>query len=83
MLELVQGWFYNLIHGSEILMYIETYYSSLSDFNRILLVIGLGIVFIIGLFQIFKKILKMTSGIIKFLCFAVILYYLASVLFNI
>lgn len=83
MLTFIENWFFGLVHGDQILMYIETYYSGLADVNRVLLIILLSVVLIIGLFQIFKKILKITSGIAKFVVFAIVLYYLATVFFNI
>ena len=82
MLEWLQNGIINLTHGEKLIELFETFYSGLSTFNQFVFIIGFGIVFIIGLYTIFKKILKMSMGLVKFALFAVIIIYLAKIIFN-
>jgi len=69
--------------GDTILEFIDTYFTSQSDLNRILIVFGLGFLSILGLGALVKGVLKKTAGLVKVILILAIVYYVVIVLMGV
>lgn len=73
----------NWLFGEEILELFNTYFLSQSDANKVLIIVGLGILSVIGGIQVVKWLLKVTLTWAKVLLFIGLVYYVFVVVLNI
>lgn len=73
----------NWLYGEEILDLFNTYFMNQSDSNKVLIIVGLGILSVIGAMQVVKWLLKVTLTWAKILLFIGLVYYVFVVVLNI
>lgn len=71
------------LRGQQILDLFNQYFISQSEANQVLIIIGVGILAVLGSFQLIKIVLKMTLLWVKVLLFAALTYYLFVVILGI
>lgn len=76
---LVMEWLW----GNEILDLFNDYFLSQSDSNKVLLIIGVGILSVLGSIRVVKEVLKLTLFWMKVVLFIGLAYYLFVVILGI
>ena len=76
---LVMEWLF----GNEILDLFNEYFLSQSDTNKVLLIMGVGVLSVLGSIRVIKEILKLTLFWVKVLLFVGLAYYLFVVILGI
>lgn len=71
------------LRGQQILDLFNQYFISQSEANQVLIIMGVGILAVLGSFQLIKIVLKMTLLWVKVLLFAALTYYLFVVILGI
>lgn len=79
----IESFVMNVLFGEQILQYVDQYFTQQSEVNQVLMVIGMGLLSLIGIIAIIKKILKKTAGLIKFVLLIAIAYYLVVIVFGV
>ena len=71
------------LRGQQILDLFNQYFISQSEANQVLIIMGVGVLAVLGSFQLIKIVLKMTLLWVKVLLFAALTYYLFVVILGI
>lgn len=73
----------NWLYGEEILALFNEYFLGQSEVNRVLIIMGVGILSVIGVTQVVKQVLKFTILWVKIAAFIALTYYLFVVILGI
>lgn len=73
----------NWLYGEELLELFNQYFLSQPDANKVLIILGLGILSVLGAIRVVKEVLKLTLLWVKVVIFIALTYYLFVVVLGI